>query len=179
MDDLKAKIEGLETYAVIPGQPNTNMVKLSEVLALLATHAAEPEHVAVEPINWKIWADKLAEYLGAQVAQHGSKNAKRVLMDYRDFCAHPSAAPTDNTALVEALTRLAYEEGLGVLERRNIARAALQPAAPQPTPEVDGLAEAREYLEAEILGQWDQKNNAIRIVLHALVRGSVAEKGER
>lgn len=43
----------------------------------------------------KEWADKLAEALHVQVAQHGSRNAKKLLRDYQEFCAHPHPAASD------------------------------------------------------------------------------------
>lgn len=189
MDDLKAKIEALMmTDQTVEATYNNGALR--QVLALIATHAAEPAPVAVEA----------------------------TVVDALQFY-DTLAAPTGNTALVEAeaIARLVEQTPRPSYKFRHQVSAMIrklsQPAAPQPAPEVehyrerlkemkasrrgwiDTALEAREalkvagdYLQAcqvnglPDLGEASRMpfiTDVIKQIDAALARGSVAEKGER
>lgn len=169
MDDLKAKIEALK-YPRKKGEYGDACIynaAIDRVLTLLATHAAETAPVAVEPIGWLTtdtaeWLEnhaRLACATRTAVWNRPVKGDGGVPVYLHP--PHPSAAPTGNTALVEAAqavldwdTRRGYPIPYAV---RDPLIAALQPAAPHPTTEQEMM----------------------QMLRNALARGSVAEKEER
>lgn len=208
MTDLKAKIKAQyqealkdlntlsdkelrEKYTVMP----------SGWVLLDATHAAKPAPVAVEAPNGaihngRVFMNRLdGDYsfeCDAGLLRNCSdwQELKRCFEAMAEYIERADLAPTVNAALVEAADRI--EQAMiragwnGALTDLYSLRAALQPAASQPTPEVEALRDAMECLLALVgtpiarrkLGI-SPDDERVSIVRAALARGSVAEKGDQ
>ncbi|WP_136682013.1 hypothetical protein [Falsirhodobacter xinxiangensis] len=107
-----------------------------------------------------------------------------------------SAAPTDNTALAAAwYAGHQYRAAGGAAQDNPYSAAFSQPAAPQPTPEVEALkSKLRMIVSHATAGRTDGEGQSVNDICvqitalrnelwedaqAALARGSVAEKGER
>ena len=96
------------------------------------------------------WADLLAESLQVATAQNGSRNASRLLKDYRDHCANlytPSeTTPSDklsDEALDRAVRMTDSHTTVGMMARELLAHRRASQAAPAPS---DALREALEKI---------------------------------
>lgn len=168
---------------------------LHDLANSIPTHAAEPAPVA-QSCRW-CRHPHISRFDGACLRCGGKQTAA-------------NSAPTDNTALVEArgieraadwceANALSFvnppgDNHVGVLYAAELRRQAAlsQPAAPQPTPEVEAWSiEDKDRaeialslaIENQTEGEWQpntrQAYELVGVVIAALARGSVAEKGER
>ena len=235
LNKLKAKIAG----KLIP-KPDMELghvgvgynIAIREILALLATHAAEPAPVAVEPVAWGETYDDGVTFLTASIDKTGhhtvplyahppradlaptgntwtrprtAEDAINAMAGDGDADPEGTAklnypdlfAPTGNTALVKwwqsQLSKVDDYPAPLFAEKIRETIAAIQPAAPQPTPEVEALsAEDHEMIArvckaqpkltmagAEGAYRHDDVARLLRLIRPAaLARGSVDGKGE-
>ncbi|WP_136685652.1 Lar family restriction alleviation protein [Falsirhodobacter xinxiangensis] len=209
MDDLKAKIEALpgmycdyQGGTMVPIDEghdpavHGDWISRGDVLALIATHAAEPAPVAVEGVKGELLPcpfcgssgidptlTRLRPYPYCTNCGANGPNRKA------EWNTRAALAPTGNTALVEAAIARMPLKQIAEIKRKHAGSdgtALSQPATPQPTPEVEALVYERDRNQAS--RQWHMKKRKEaeadrdrykEMYEAALARGSVAEKGER
>lgn len=162
-----------EKYTVMP----------SGWVLLDATHAAEPAPVTVEGAPERVW------FKTNGIDQFHTSVAKPAKWWEWNEYIRAELAPTGNTALVALFDRMERDwDNDGQTEYADAAhqiaaamrRRLSQPAAPQPTPEVEALVE---WWKSQLPKVADFPAplfaEKIEQTIAALARGSVADKGER